>query len=328
MNNLKFLLLALIIPFAMFSCDNDDVNGESVIEPDDPTAYLTLDLKVDEFKYKSENTVTGEVSVDIDCKMDNMTEVILVVHSAGSGDFVGMKTITDIASMKDKEGNYLISDYVLPFGSYYMTVIAAMVDEPLTQKDLLPMTLSYTEAACRIPNTIVCYKTFKLELEADNEFQDVKHFRETVNLDLITKGFFSYEIADWDKVPQGAKIEAVARLRQLPAAFFIHTGRTLSEEEHEQLGLSLYGEVVTIKEVPSKQNVVTYLVLSNEHLNDLPAHRGIFSFTYKEDGELKKESKDIALKKHGDENWSGYTYIEDLYSNDTPEIIEDNKTGE
>lgn len=322
MNKLKLLLLPLFAAIVMFSCDNDDVKElpEEPIEPS--SALLTLNLDMENFKYQAENTTVGEVTIDIDCRMETMTELIFLFHNAVNEEFVSMKTETDIQSLKTEDGGYALKDYSLPFGHYYVTVIACMVEKPLAQKDLMPLITKYSKSICCIPNTMVFYKTEAVSMKKENETEATKKFSKDIVLERVTKAFFSYQLIDWDKVPANAKIEATAKVRSLPSSFFIKDGRTLSDEEHTQYNLSKFGSEKTVKDPEKKINFVTYFLLSNEHLKEVPNELGVFTFSFTQNGVTIKDDQ-LVLHKHGQANWESYAYITEIYGEEIVEEIEE-----
>lgn len=313
MNTLKYLLLPLLLAFSLFSCDNDDVKGDPELPPDKSKAILSLDVKLDwSGELAITDTNTKEKIVDINVSMDNMSQLIFLAHSSKNEEIVVAKVISDIASLKTADGDYVWKDIELPFGKYYITVIAVQ-GEILQEENILPLTDPYSRAVCRMPESIVFYRTTEMYLEQDNPGQKEKEIKASVLLNLITKGYFAYEILDWDKVPAGAEIVAKSEIRNVASAFFLKNGATLSSADHIKYGIDQYTDKKSVTKPMDSKLFAFYPLLSNEQLDDNPQERGVFKFTFTEN-KVEKVTNEIVLKKHdSSEGWSGEVHAGVLY---------------
>ena len=283
----------LFIFVTLFSCSkNDDTPAPEPpllpVTSYKPTFNVTL-----ECGYKVTDKNTGQILVDIDYGIDDVNTLVYVIHRQSDRRYVKLKkmaasslkniTTNNIATVKDS----------LPEGKYYITFVAFknfavkgadnhVFFESLTQK--------YDEAVMQVPNDYIHYATTEFEVSAiDGSNKPVWLNLEKMTTDLI------FEFSDADKVPSSSNYRLTVGVENIPSAFFIATGKTLSVNETEEKGLFLYsGEQNVSLHIAEGENAVvaTFHSLSNNNLQ--APDRGRYWFEFKENFNSGKQIRAVS----------------------------------
>lgn len=306
------LLFFGILLATLFSCSDDNV---VVDPPPPPSAMLTLNIDLPKSSSSGSNPETGEIYYEYKYTIGDMADLFLVIHKVEDESFVQFQR-ADLEQLTIEGGILTWDKIFLPFGKYYITLIANS-EEVLDAKLLSKLSDKYSNAVCQVPCADIFYKTFEIEMQEDPALTAenvLSHpFTKSLTLELLTKGRWVYLISDWDKVPKDAKVEAMAEIKDLPSAFFIKTGKTLTTEEHKSNEVFKYSNTFSVTEVQEKLLFVSYPLLSNSELEDVPEEKGQFTFTFMQDEELIKTEKIEMPHLKEDVNFELYTIASTLY---------------
>lgn len=330
MKKLTLIIASLAILSFLFSCSNDDDNSKN----DPPTTTYNAKLKLSaRLNYSSYlHQIGEEIISEVDYNMGNIASLIYVVHNADNGAFVKFINI-DKSSIPTVDQNKftIIEDSELPFGNYYISLIVT-TDNKLSNKLLAKGLMhEYSKAACQIPNNHIYYSTIKVSCMPPNG-QSVESVKENIEfsaetiLKQITGEFIVLLPEGSKKIPEDAKFSITTEIVNLPSAFFIKDGTTLSNEEVKELGLYKYNKKVELTERYDSQLTAKYFLLGNNHLNATPEERGYFTLTYKENTDSEDITKliEIDIPECRQEEYyttSDFIYIYDLYSNKSKKEI-------
>jgi len=316
MNKLKLLILPLSILISLFSCSDSDKDVEIEKEP----AKAILSLQIESLYLTIKHLINDEVITDVEHKPDDFTQLVYVIHRADDGQFIKYQILTkeEIADLIE-DNVIILKDDNLPFGRYYITLIAPIGDK-LEKSSLESLTLNYFKAACRIPNNYIYYKTMEVDctpphgmlpeyIEEDIEFT-AKAF-----LQVMT-GEFNFLLPKGSKdIPKDANFNMKIEITDLPSAFFIETGKTLNNKEMQNLNLEKYNKTFEITKPFNEMLTTKFFLLANNELENNREERGHFKFVYKEDAESDMVTKLYEFTMEERMSYThGMTLIIDLYS--------------
>lgn len=322
MNKFKFLILPFLFGFVLFSCSDSKSEEGGEVPPTDNTYTIPVDVWLFA-KYSSVNEGSGETIIDVDHTIADAQTLIYVVHEKTTGKFSGMHKLDGEEFKKlvaDDQFTYKLS---LEEGEYYLSVVA-MMDTKLTATNtanfLKPMTQDYKDAVAQVPNDYIYYRTTEIEVVPNATEQNKKV---AMSLNRMTTDIV-YEFVDAYKVPTEGEYTFQIGVNEIPAAFYLSTGKTLTDKEVKSQKLNKYTAVHTLP-VPTtktKELVATFHALRNGHLENTAAERGEYWFEFSQmvekGSEMEKEKKVLKTDKRVLDEYeeSAYFYltINDLYT--------------
>ncbi len=310
--NLFGTFILSLFTLCLISCNKDDDGSDST--PTVPTYEATFNVSLG-YKHKVTDTNSNQVLVDVDYGVTNMNMLAYVIHNESNGHFIKMGKISlstlqsittdNIASVKDS----------LPEGKYYITFVAFkdFQIDPQSNNFLAffnSVTKNYEDAIIQVPNDYIHYATAEFEVSATNGADNhMLMVLKKMTTDLI------FEFDNADIIPTNNTYNLTVGVENIPSAFFIKTGKTLTVKETQEKGLYLYSgsrNIITLANKDTKAVVTTFHTLSNDNLPI--SDRGKYWFEFKESANGGKQIK--AASKNLDEFSPDHTssmYIYDLY---------------
>lgn len=288
MKKLLLLLPLVSLLFLMSSCDSDNVTEP---EPVQAMSKCTMNIKLHESKSSISDPTTGEVLLSSFVDIEEITHLMLVVHMKdveGEDDedekYVCTKELF-VSDFKIEDGAFIWENLELPSGSYYFTLIAHTAN---SAGNIMKLSEKYSKAAYQIPPGDVFYKTMEIDL-IDNSDINVKD----IILDRLTSGTVVYATPEWGLVPKDAKVEVKIEFKDQPSAFYLKTGKTFTNKEHEDYSFEKYNTAIVYDRIQDKQLLAAYPLLRNYLLEDSFSERGVAVFTVKINDEIvnNKEMK-------------------------------------
>lgn len=316
-----FLIPFLVLSFALFSCNNDDEGNEPPPLPPGVPTYTTNFKITLSYLYQVTNANNGEVLVDVNYGIGDMSMVAYVIHNKEDGSFNRMALIEP-----DKLNN-LIRDNIatvpvrLEAGEYYVTFVAFKNTKITSYSDvklfLDPLKVNYTDAIAQVPNDYVHYETAEVKVYPnDEERNQLNMLLQKMTTDLI------FEFSDAYKVPSNAGYSLTTGVENVPSAFFIATGKTLTAKEAQDNNVHLYTGQRQVQVPPTKGKeavVTTFHTLANDNLPE--ADRGRYWFEFKENftgGKQLKVASEALYRFTPDYSSSMYMY--GLYDEAKPKV--------
>jgi len=238
------------------------------------------------YAYKGTDTNSGQVLFDVDYCVGDMDILI----------FIAFKDIQIPLGFDDIHG------------TWSWDVVSTFFE---------PLSRNYEEAATQIPNGYVHYATAEFEVSAtDGANKPMLMVLKKMTTDLI------FEFADADKVPDSGDYSLIVGVENIPSAFFIATGKTLTKKEAQERELYLYSGERTIM-VPATDGrsavVTTFHTLSNDNIPT--ADRGKYWFEFKENFNGGKQLNATSENLSGfSPDYSSSMYIYGLYDKEQPAI--------
>lgn len=317
MNKLKFLILPLFMGFVFFSCGNNNYTEEIPpvdppvvtpepedpeeilpVEPTAPFQYLTLvdvSLGAD---YKVLNEKASYLVKHVKHSIADVQTLVYSIHrkvdgvSVGGGSY-GQERIKD--EMKD--GVFSFGKKLLE-GEYYVSVVAMMSDDGFNHLSMDALHQNYEDAVVHIGNSHVYYGTMEVEVKADEGVvnRSALHLRK-MTTDLV------FEFTGIDQLPNvniKDKYILAVGVKDIPSAFFLSTGITLTDREVGGKGLQKYkGEIAYRLPVQgsSKSFVMQYHTLVNDNLANTENERGVYWYELSEKQEDGQYSSAKILRK-------------------------------
>lgn len=322
MKKLKlFFIPFLVLSLVLFSCSSnekigDDDDNPPPAPPSAPFCKVNVDVALS-YAYKVTNTDNNEVLVDVNYKLPDMKTLILVVHRKSDGKYTQISYTTPITLNNHIKENILTLPLHLKEGEYYITFVAFKDTEINSSIFLAPLMKDYQNAVVQVPNDYVHYATKEIKVLPDKENKNSVQMRlEKKTTDII------FEFADAHKVPNRKFYKLTVGVENIPSAFFVATGKTLTTKEVEDRMLHIYTNErqISVPTIDGKDAAVTtFHSLSNGNLPE--ADRGKYWFEFKEnveDGDIiRKVSK--AFEKF-EPSLSSSMYIYQLYDQDEPTV--------
>ena len=312
--NLLHVFFFLFFSITIVSCNKDDDDGAEPFPPVPPVpSYETTFNVTLGYTHKVTDTNTGQVLADVDYGTADVNTFVFVIHRKSDGQYLKLQII-NASSLKNITTNRIAAvTETLPEGKYYITFVAFKdfavegTDIPLFFK---PLTQKYSEAAMLVPNDYIHYATTEFEVSAiDGANKPLSLNLKKMTTDLI------FEFADANKVPDPYDYRLTVGVENIPSAFFIATGKTLSVKETEEKELHLYSGEQNVPLLTSEGHnavVTTFHALSNDNLQT--ADRGRYWFEFKENfnggKQIKAASEELGEFSSG---LSSSTYIYGLY---------------
>lgn len=309
-----FIAVILSLFFICFvSCSKDDNNGLEPI-PSVATYKTTFNVALG-YKYKVTNTNSGQVLVDVDYGVSDVNTLIYVIHRKSDGHFFKMGGITRSKLQNITSDNIASVSDSLPEGKYYITFVAFKEIHITSEAFIKHLIKNYAEAVMQIPNDYVHYATTEFEVSTiDGVNKPVFLLLKKMTTDLI------FEFADADKIPNSNDYRLTVGVENIPSAFFIATGKTLTTKETTEKGLYQYSanrDVAIPATQGAKAVVATFHTLSNDNIPT--ADRGKYWFEFKESANGGKQIKVASeyLDKFTSDH-SSAMYIYGLYDKEQP----------
>ncbi|MCD8177702.1 MAG: hypothetical protein LUE98_09830 [Tannerellaceae bacterium] len=317
----------LFIPFVAILCLCIACTKETE-EPEIPQdwqANLKIEIVLSSNGNNSTSTINGEVVSELNYNMGNISNLVYIVHALDDERFLKFYSLsqTDIQEFV-KDGVAILEDK-LPFGRYYVSLIVTAEDK-LENSLLKGLSEKYSKAACQVPNNHIFYNSIEVDC-SHPEGKEVKEdilFVTQVELSLLTGEFIFLLPPGSKKIPPGANFSMEAEIRDLPAAFFLKSRKTLTNEEVALVGMKKYNRITEITTPFESQLVAKYYLLSNGELEDTEQERGYFEFTYKENADSEDVTRFISCKmpawKSETNAFFSYIWMSDLYSERSEEL--------
>nr|WP_320038916.1 hypothetical protein [uncultured Bacteroides sp.] len=297
----------------LISCNKDDDGSDS--DPTVPTYEATFNVSLG-YKYKVTDTNSNQVLVDVDYGIADMNMLAYVIHRESDGHYIKMGRIGLSTLQNITTDNIASVKELLPEGKYYITFVA-FKDLQIVQgsSDFLTFfkffTQNYEDAIMQVPNDYIHYATAKIEISAtDGTNNQTLMVLKKMTTDLI------FEFDNVDIIPTNNSYSLTVGVENIPSAFFIKTGKTLTAKETKEKGLYLYSGSRNIMPLASKDTkalVTTFHTLSNDSLP--MSDRGKYWFEFKESANGGKQIK--AVSENLDEfspNHTSSMYIYGLYN--------------
>ncbi|MCC8132462.1 MAG: hypothetical protein LIP04_01900 [Tannerellaceae bacterium] len=150
---IPFLIALLILP----ACNNDPDTPE-------PQAKLKLELQLARQGSKETHKVDEEVIYHMDYNMNEIQCLIYLVHNAENGHFLYFYNITHNDFEPFTTDGITTFESSLPFGQYYISIVAITGDLHFNQSVLEKLAVNYEKAAFQAPPTgNVFYATRKVD---------------------------------------------------------------------------------------------------------------------------------------------------------------------
>lgn len=271
----------LFFSITIVSCNKD----EDTPEPEPPLlpviSYETTFNVTLNYNYKVTDTKTNQVLVDVDYGIADVNTLAYVIHRESDGQYLELHKLNDSSLKNSTTDNIAAVKDTLPEGKYYATFVAFKdfavegADIPVFFEHL---TRKYSEAVMQIPNDYVHYATTGFEVSAiDGANNTVSLDLEKMTTDLI------FEFINANEVPNPSNYSLTAGVGNIPSAFFIASGKTLSVKETEEKELYLYSgeQDIPLQTAAGEKSVVaTFHSLANDNLQ--AADRGKYWFEFKE----------------------------------------------
>ena len=295
MKAIKLLkILPLILLFiSVISCNQDDgLEPVPLVPVYETTFNVTLG-----YTYKVTDTNTGQVLVDINYGVEDVSTLLYVIHSKSDGSYVKMVKITDPSIIKEATtDNVTTLTDALPEGDYYITFVAFkdFAVEGVNVRTLLrPLTQNYDEAIIQVPNDYIHYATAEVSISVNEEFnQPLLMVLKKMTTDLI------FEFAEAGEIPNPSAYRLTVGVKNIPSAFFVATGETLTANETEEKDLCFYSgerDVDLLTNDGQSAVVTIFHSLSNDQLP--VSDRGSYWFEFKESADggdtIKAVSKEL-----------------------------------
>lgn len=291
----------LYLPFLFFtittclfySCTNDDD-----IEPIPEASPLKLSLNI-ALSGNSSITITdpntGEELATTKTLFSDFVEFVLLIHKVDDEQFVDFLRATP--SIDKEEEVFIWDDIELPAGDYYATVIT-YTEAKLTSDFKKNLSTKYSEAVCELPNTKVFYKTLIINMDGKRT-----QTHEIIKLDAAYAGQLNIVFEDLEKVAANSSIEVSVEAKDLPSAFYIKTGETLTTQEHKNYGISKFNNknTYTFNSSLNEKPVIYFPFYSNTRLDNTPKEKGVIILNSKVNGKLTNtEEYEVPNTKEGD----------------------------
>jgi len=298
------------------SCSKDDNDVPEPIVPEYKTTFnFTLG-----YKHKVTDINSGQVLVDVDYGVTDMNTLVYVIHRKSDGHFFKLGGITRSKLQNITTDNIASVSDSLPEGKYHITFVAFKEVNITSESTFVKIVTKnlikkYDEAIMQIPNDYVHYSTTEFEVSAiESVNEPVYLLLKKMTTDLI------FEFVDADKIPNSNDYRLTVGVENIPSAFFIATGKTLTAKETGEKGLYLYSGNQNVA-IPATQNakavVTTFHTLSNDNIPT--ADRGKYWFEFKESANGGKQIKaaSIDLDKFSSD-YASAMYIYGLYDKGQP----------
>lgn len=284
MKILKLAVVCLLLSVVSFSCSsNDDPEGPTVCPPE----FIQYDFAVDfslSSKYSVTDKPTGHVIVDVNHTIASTQTFVYAIHRQVDGTVVSANVIIKERINNEVKNNVLpVTAKLLP-GKYYVSAVAMMNDDASagSYAYMDELKKNYKEAVVQTYNTYTYYKTMEIEVLPDS--QSAKN-KATMDLEKITADLV-FEIVGLKPTLPKDKYFFVATANDIPSAFFLSTGKTLTSKEMEDRNLKKYKATRSFKLPHStdatKQLVTQFHSLINDNLPDTPAERGTIGYKVEE----------------------------------------------
>jgi hypothetical protein len=315
--NLYGVVLLYLFSLFFVSCSKDD--NDPMPEPAVPVYETTFNVTLG-YSYKVTDTNSDQVLVDVDYGVADVNTFIYVIHTKSDGQYLKMGRISP-SDLKDITADNITSVLdSLPEGTYYITFVA-FKDFQIASGSadvrtfLEPLTKDYEEAVMQIPNDFVHYATTEFEVTPPNgDNSPVFLALKKMTTDLI------FEFTDADKVPNSNDYRLTVGLENIPSAFFIASGKTLTALQTNDEGLYLYSgnrDIVVPAIDGTNAVVTTFHTLSNDNLP--AADRGKYWFELKENSDGGKQIKAASVDlDEFSPDYSSSMYIYGLYDEKQP----------
>ncbi len=315
--NLSGTILLFLFTICFISCSKNDNNGLEPI-PSVATYKTTFNVALG-YKYKVTDTNSGQILVDVDYGVSDVNTLVYVIHRKSDKHCLKMGRISPSELQDITTDNIASVSDSLPEGKYYITFAAFKNFQITNSKDAQlffePLTRDYAEAVMQIPNDYVHYATTEFEVSTiDGVNKPVFLLLNKMTTDLI------FEFDNADKVPNSNDYRLTVGVENIPSAFFIATGKTLTAKETKEKGLYQYSanrDVAIPATQGAKAVVSTFHTLSNDNIPT--ADRGKYWFEFKESANGGKQIKVASeyLDKFTSDH-SSAMYIYGLYDKEQP----------
>ncbi|MGV8134993.1 MAG: hypothetical protein AB2L20_07245 [Mangrovibacterium sp.] len=282
-----FLLLSSI---TIVSCNKND-DGPNPVPPV-PSYETSFDISLG-YTFKVTDTETKQVLVEVDYGVADVNTLVYVIHRESDGRYLKLCKMGASSVKSITTNNIAVVTDSLPEGKYYITFVAFKdfavkgVDIPVFFESLIK---NYHEAVMQIPNDYVHYATTEFEVSAiDGANKSISMDLKKMTTDLI------FEFIDANKIPDPYNHQLTVGMENVPSAFFIANGKTLSPKETEENKLYLYSGEQSVSLLTSeghKAVVTTFHSLSNDNLH--PSDRGKYWFEFKENVDGGKQIKAVS----------------------------------
>jgi hypothetical protein len=306
------------------SCSKEDINVPEP-KPAIPEYETTFNFTLG-YTYKVTDTNSGQVMVDVHYEVADVNTLVYVIHRKSDGHVLKMRRITPSQLEDITTDNIASVSDSLPEGKYYVTFVAFknfnIADNADVRSFLKPLTEDYDDAAIQIPNDYVHYATTEFEVSViDGTNEPVFLLLKKMTTELV------FEFYDADKVPNSNDYSLTVGVENIPSAFFIATGKTLTAKETEEKGLYLYfgQRDLAIPATQGKAVISTFHTLSNDNIPT--SERGKYWFEFKESANGGKPIR--AASEELDKFTADYStsiYIYGLYDEEQPEVKAVTKT--
>ncbi len=276
--NLFGLILLSFFTTCFVSCDDD--NNDLV--PAVPSYETTFNIVAD-YDYQVTDTESGQTLVNVNYGVADMSTLAYVIHKENDGSVFKMVRITPSLLKDITTDNVATVKDTLPEGKYYVTFIAFKDFQvvPGSANDNVffkPLANNYEEAIMQIPNDYVHYATTEFEVSSiDGANMPILMLLKKMTTELI------FEFYDAYKVTGNNDYSLTVGVENIPSAFFIATGKTLSAKEVEERGLTRYSGERNVPLSADDGNhavVTTFHTLSNDNIPE--SDRGRYWFEFKE----------------------------------------------
>ncbi len=278
----------LFFSITIVSCSkNDDApNPEPPLPP--VTSYETTFNITLEYAYKVADENTRQVLVDINYGIADVNTFVYVIHRESDGQYLKLHKLNASSLKNSTTDNIAAVKDTLPEGKYYATFVAFKdfavegADIPVFFEHL---TRKYSEAVMQIPNDYVHYATTGFEVSAIDGANNTV----SLNLEKMTTELI-FEFTGADKVPNNSDYSLTVGVNDIPSAFFIANGKTLSVKEADEKKLFLYSgeQDVSLHTLAGEKSVIaTFHSLANDNLPS--SDRGKYWFEFKENSNDEKQ---------------------------------------
>jgi hypothetical protein len=310
--NLLRLILLSFFTICFVSCSDDDDNDDLV--PVVPSYEATFNIVAD-YDYKVTDTESGQTLVDVAYVVADMSTLAYVIHKEDDGSVFKMVRIPPSSLQNITTDNIATVKDTLPEGKYYITFVAFKDFQvaPGSENEKVffkPLINSYEEAVMQIPNDYVHYATTEFEVSAiDGVNRPMLMLLKKMTTELI------FEFYDAYKVPGNSDYSLTVGVENIPSAFFIATGKTLSAKEVEERDLNLYsGERNVPLSVDDENHAILTIFHSLSNDNIPQSDRGRYWFEFKENFKGGKQIKAASEELYEfSPDFSSSMYIYGLY---------------
>lgn len=287
--NISKAILLFLFTICFVSCKDEDNRLEPV--PSVSTYKMTFNVTLG-YKYKLTDTNSGQVLVDVEYGVADVNMLLYVIHRKSDGRCIKLGHISHSKLQDITTDNIASVSDSLPEGNYHITFVACKDFQFISSSSdarafLEPLTKDYDKAVVQIPNDFVHYATSEFEVSA------IRGANEQVSL-LLNKMTTNliFEFTDADKIPNSNDYSLTVGVENIPSAFFIATGKTLTAKETNEKGLHLYSGSRNVA-IPANKTVkalvATFHTLSNDNIPT--TDRGKYWFEFKESANGGKQIK-------------------------------------